>query len=47
MPSPTHYTWQEDEWHLDTTGPWVDDALEIGNDSLIENTLCFTHLFLL
>ncbi|KAI7891014.1 uncharacterized protein EV154DRAFT_233627 [Mucor mucedo] len=30
MPSPTNYTWQEDdEWHLDTTGPWADDALEI------------------
>lgn len=32
MPSPTHYTWaSDDDWHLDTTGPWVDDALEIGN----------------
>jgi hypothetical protein len=30
MPSPTQYTWADDEWHLDTTGPWIDDALEIG-----------------
>ncbi|CAO3654567.1 unnamed protein product [Mucor hiemalis] len=30
MPSPMHYTWaDDDDWHLDTTGPWVDDALEI------------------
>ncbi|KAI9248459.1 hypothetical protein EDC94DRAFT_349360 [Helicostylum pulchrum] len=31
MPSPTHYVWaDDDQWHLDTTGPWADDALEIG-----------------
>lgn len=31
MPSPKHYTWaDDDQWHLDTTGPWADDALEIG-----------------
>lgn len=31
MPSPAHYSWADDdtEWHLDTTGPWTDDALEI------------------
>lgn len=36
MPSPMHYTWaDDDDWHLDTTGPWVDDALEIGNFTVI------------
>ncbi|KAG2229219.1 hypothetical protein INT48_001887 [Thamnidium elegans] len=41
MPSPTHYVWaDDDQWHLDTTGPWADDALEIVflyfNHTLIE-----------
>lgn len=32
MPPPAYYTWADDdaEWYLDTTGPWTDDALEIG-----------------
>jgi hypothetical protein len=30
MPSPNQYTWADDEWKVDTTGPWADDALEIG-----------------
>lgn len=29
IPSPNQYTWADDDWKLDTTGPWADDALEI------------------
>ncbi|KAI8643411.1 hypothetical protein BD408DRAFT_414868 [Parasitella parasitica] len=34
MPSPALYTWADDDtdWHLDTTGPWTDDVLEIECD---------------
>ncbi|KAI8382317.1 hypothetical protein BD560DRAFT_420904 [Blakeslea trispora] len=31
MPSPAHYIWESGSgWQLDTTGPWTDDALNIG-----------------
>lgn len=31
IPPPAHYMWiKEDGWYLDTTGPWIDDILDIG-----------------
>ncbi|KAL0078635.1 hypothetical protein J3Q64DRAFT_1810975 [Phycomyces blakesleeanus] len=30
MPPPAHHVWDEEEWHLDLTGPWIDDVLDIG-----------------
>ncbi|KAF7724957.1 hypothetical protein EC973_000538 [Apophysomyces ossiformis] len=30
MPAPPNYKWEDDHWHLDTTGPWMDDLLGIG-----------------
>ncbi|KAG1448215.1 hypothetical protein G6F56_009009 [Rhizopus delemar] len=30
IPPPAHYMWiKEDGWYLDTTGPWIDDILDI------------------
>lgn len=48
MPSPAHYSWADDdtEWHLDTTGPWTDDALEIGKNIYIYISFCIkSHAF--
>lgn len=30
MAAPKGYRWSQDNWHLDTTGPWIDDVLGIG-----------------
>ncbi|KAI7906154.1 Peroxin/Dysferlin domain-containing protein [Cokeromyces recurvatus] len=30
LPAPKGYHWIEDNWTLDTTGPWIDETLEIG-----------------
>lgn len=30
--APTGYQWTQDDWQLDTTGPWVDDSLGIGKN---------------
>jgi hypothetical protein len=47
MPPPAHYTWADDdtEWHLDTTGPWTDDALDIGIISFMSNCVKSHTLF--
>lgn len=46
MPSPAHYAWADDdpEWHLDTTGPWTDDALEIGKIWVAIQFVCIQSL---
>lgn len=30
LPAPKGYHWVEDNWSLDQTGPWMDDALGLG-----------------
>lgn len=30
MPAPKGYRWIQDNWRLDTTGPWVDDSVGVG-----------------
>lgn len=30
LPAPKAYHWIEDNWSLDTTGPWMDDTLGLG-----------------
>ncbi|KAI9486924.1 MAG: hypothetical protein EXX96DRAFT_475890 [Benjaminiella poitrasii] len=29
MPPPMNYSWEDTDWHLDKTGPWIDEALGI------------------
>ncbi|KAI8391591.1 integral peroxisomal membrane peroxin-domain-containing protein [Radiomyces spectabilis] len=31
--APEGYQWKEDNWELDTTGPWIDDSLGIGKNN--------------
>lgn len=30
LPAPKGYHWIQDNWKLDTTGPWMDDTLGLG-----------------
>ncbi|KAI8976905.1 hypothetical protein BDB01DRAFT_764259 [Pilobolus umbonatus] len=46
MPCPVHYKWADNEWHLDRTGPWIDDVLGIGNENNKCMFICLFTLFL-
>ena len=37
MAAPKGYRWSQDNWQLDTTGPWIDDVLGIGKSREIIN----------
>lgn len=44
LPAPKGYHWIEDNWTLDTTGPWMDDTLGLGKSFLYTtNFLLLTY----